>query len=167
MGESAEISKSVTGLDVKPWSETAPNLYDVVAQLSVDDKVIDDKVDRVGLREVKVKGKPVIVSEFGAGAAPGCRNQRADPWSEEWQCVVLDEALKAYLHHPRIMGTAIWQFCDVRVTRESNPLNGYSTMGRPRCMNNKGAVDEFRRPKLSYESVKAHMVAAEKKRGRV
>ena len=115
------------------------------------------------------KGKPVIVSEFGAGAIYGCRNPRADPWSEEWQCVVLDEALKAYLHHPRVVGAAIWQFSDVRVTREGNQhtFNAYSPMGRPRCMNNKGVVDEYRRPKLSYETVKAHMRAAEKKRGRI
>ena len=34
-------------------------------------------------------------------------------------------------------------------------------MGRPRCMNNKGVVDEYRRRKLSYAVVKAQMAAAE------
>lgn len=108
------------------------------------------------------KGKPVILSEFGAGAIPGCRNPQGDPWSEEGQARVLDEALKVYLHHPRIVGAAIWQFCDVRVTREGNPgtYNAYSPMGRPRCMNNKGVVDEYRRPKLSYATVKFHMAEA-------
>ncbi len=102
--------------------------------------------------------KPLIISEFGAGAIPGVRNPQADPWSEEFQCVVLDEALKVYLNHPRVTGAAIWQFCDVRVTREGNSetYNAYSAMGRPRCMNNKGVVDEYRRPKLSYEVVKRH-----------
>lgn len=113
-------------------------------------------------------GKPLIISEFGAGAIPGVRNPQADPWSEEFQAVVLDEALRVYLRHPRIMGAAIWQFCDVRVTREGNPntYNAFSPMGRPRCMNNKGVVDEYRRPKLAYATVKHHMRKAAKLRGR-
>ena len=44
-------------------------------------------------------------------------------------------------------GVYIWQFCDVRVCD--------SWFGsRPRTMNNKGIVDEYRRPKLAYEVVK-------------
>ncbi|MCC5843140.1 MAG: beta-glucuronidase [Verrucomicrobia bacterium] len=110
--------------------------------------------------------KPLIISEFGAGAIYGVRNPQADPWSEEFQVVVLDEALRVYLNHPRVTGAAIWQFCDVRVTREGNneTYNSYSPMGRPRCMNNKGVVDEFRRPKLSYAAVKSRMAAAKQAR---
>ena len=37
--------------------------------------------------------------------------------------------------------------CDVRVTND-----WWNT--RPRTMNNKGIVDEYRRPKLAYETVK-------------
>jgi len=33
-------------------------------------------------------------------------------------------------------------------------------------MNNKGTVDEFRRPKLAYDVVKRHMHAARRQRGR-
>ena len=49
----------------------------------------------------------------------------------------------------------MWQFCDVRVHNDifSN---------RPRTMNNKGTVDEYRRPKLAYERVKAEMNKASK-----
>lgn len=112
-------------------------------------------------------GKPVILSEFGGGAIPGCRNVQADYWSEDYQAKVLDEALKVYLHHSRIVGAAIWQFCDVRVSRESNPHNRYNPMGRPRTMNNKGVVDEFRRPKLSCSTVRSHFAAVAKKRGRL
>ncbi len=44
-------------------------------------------------------------------------------------------------------GVYIWQFCDCRVCD--------SWFGvRPRTMNNKGIVDEYRRPKLAYEVVK-------------
>jgi beta-glucuronidase len=98
----------------------------------------------------KASGKPVILSEFGAGALYGCRQRHRAKWSEEYQADVLDESLRVYLNHPDVCGAAIWQFCDVRVC---GPL----WRGRPRTMNNKGVVDEHRRPKLAYEAVRRRM----------
>ena len=95
-------------------------------------------------------GKPLIMSEFGAGAIYGNRSPNHAHWTEEYQCDVLDEELRVYMNHPDIVGTAIWQFCDIRVTP------GKWWQKRPRCMNNKGTVDEYRRPKLAYEVVKKH-----------
>lgn len=100
------------------------------------------------------KGKPVIIAEFGGGAIYGCRRARGGYWSEEYQRDVLDECLRVYLNHPDIVGAAIWQFCDVRVTDNWHPH------GRPRNMNNKGTVDEYRRPKLAYDTVKRRMLDA-------
>ncbi|GHU75923.1 beta-glucuronidase [Spirochaetia bacterium] len=93
-------------------------------------------------------GKPVIISEFGAGAIPGVRNFDAPKWSEDFQAEHLDYTLKLFLADPRIVGTYIWQYCDIRV--------GWDSMGRPRGFNNKGIVDEYRRPKLAYKTVKEH-----------
>ncbi|MBD3242005.1 MAG: beta-glucuronidase [Chitinivibrionales bacterium] len=95
-------------------------------------------------------GKPVIMSEFGAGALSGNRQRCRAPWSEEYQCDALDESLRVYLGHPRLSGSLVWQFCDVRVTR------GWWGR-RPRTMNNKGVVDEYRRPKLAYDIVRKRM----------
>ncbi len=102
------------------------------------------------------KGKPVIMSEFGAGGIYGWRKSHRDRWTEEYQCDAMNDLLEVYLHHPDICGVAIWQFCDVRLTKE-----WWKT--RPRNMNNKGTVDEYRRPKMVYEVVKKHMHAAAKK----
>lgn len=113
------------------------------------------------------KGKPVIMSEFGAGAIYGVRNPQHDFWSEEFQADLLDASLKAYLEHPRIVGAAVWQFCDVRTTREAKGGNEYTPMKRPRTMNNKGVVDEYRRPKLACDTVRKHMARAARLRGRV
>ncbi len=98
-------------------------------------------------------GKPVIMSEFGAGAIPGYRHARCCHWTEEFQRYVLDETPKVYLNHPQIAGSLIWQFCDCRVTDGK-------WWDRPRTMNNKGTVDEYRRPKLAYEVVKKRMLEA-------
>jgi len=99
----------------------------------------------------KGKGKPVIISEFGAGAFYGYRSKWRVKWTEEFQADVLDELLRVSLHHPRVSGTAIWQFCDVRISSQGDWNH------RPRCFNNKGTVDDLRRPKLAYEAVKKRM----------
>jgi beta-glucuronidase len=95
-------------------------------------------------------GKPLIMSEFGAGGIYGYRPAHDPKWSETYQARVLDQCLRVYLNHRRIMGNAIWQFSDVRV---SDALFNR----RARTMNNKGTVDEYRRPKLAYHVVKRHM----------
>ena len=62
---------------------------------------------------------------------------------------VLEESLAVYLNHPDIIGTAVAQFADSRVTDEF-----WST--RPRMSNNKGTLDEFRRRSENlYERVRA------------
>ncbi len=96
------------------------------------------------------KGKPVILSEFGAGGLYGHRHPNRAHWTEQYQCDVLDECLRVYLHHRDLVGAAIWQFADCRIT------DGHWKT-RPRTMNNKGTVDEYRRPKLVYEVVRRRM----------
>ena len=106
-------------------------------------------------------GKPVIISECGAGAHYGERQMDRRPWSEEYQADVLDENLRVYLHHPHVCGVAIWQFCDTRVTEGCERTTGTAWWRkRPRSMNNKGILDEYRRPKLAYETVRKRFAEA-------
>jgi beta-glucuronidase len=102
------------------------------------------------------RGKPVIISEFGAGGIYGYRNPTHAKWTEEYQAELHEKSLDVYLNHPKINGVLIWQFCDVRVS----PGWWYS---RPRTNNNKGVVDEYRRPKLTYQVVKRKMMEAKEK----
>jgi beta-glucuronidase len=104
------------------------------------------------------KGKPLIMSEFGGGAIYGNHDRNRPKWSEEFQADLLDECLRIYLAHPGIIGSAIWQFCDCRVTE------GWS-MRRPNTINNKGVVDRYRRPKLSFERVTARFQEARERWG--
>lgn len=92
-------------------------------------------------------GKPFLVTEIGAGAIYGYRNQNMCKWTEEYQAKALEDQITAVLDQDGCSGIYIWQFCDVRISNEwfSN---------RPRTMNNKGIVDEYRRRKLSYDVVK-------------
>lgn len=94
-------------------------------------------------------GKPMLISEVGAGAIYGCHAEpgSGEKWSEEYQAEALERQLAAVLGSADISGAYIWQFCDVRVSREW-------FASRPRSFNNKGVVDEYRRPKLAYAAVK-------------
>lgn len=93
------------------------------------------------------KGKPFLVTEIGAGGIYGYRTPYASKWSEEYQQKALSEQLTGVLSHPDCSGVYIWQFSDIRISEEW-------WGGRPRTMNNKGVIDEYRRPKLCYETVK-------------
>lgn len=97
--------------------------------------------------ETEGAGKPFLVTEIGAGAIYGCRTPRRAKWSEEYQADALEQQIRAVFAQPGCSGVYIWQLCDVRISDEWFG-------GRPRTMNNKGIVDEYRRPKLSYEAVK-------------
>lgn len=92
--------------------------------------------------------KPLIVSEFGAAALYGCRDRGHCKWSEERQADVIRENLEVYREDGRLSGVFIWQFADCRVTEEE----WFHT--RARCHNNKGVVDEYRRPKEAFDVVK-------------
>jgi beta-glucuronidase len=97
--------------------------------------------------ETEGAGKPFLITEVGAGGIYGYRTPANVKWSEEYQAETLEKQLKAIFSQDGCSGVYIWQFCDGRV---SDSWFG----GRPRTMNNKGVVDEYRRPKLSYEVVK-------------
>lgn len=97
--------------------------------------------------ETEGAGKPFLVTEIGAGAIYGCRTPRRAKWSEEYQADALEEQIRAVLDQPGCSGLYIWQLCDVRISDEW-------FAGRPRTMNNKGVLDEYRRPKLAYETVR-------------
>lgn len=88
-----------------------------------------------------------MITEVGAGGIYGYRHPSHVKWTEEYQAEALEKQLDAILAHPDCTGVYIWQFCDIRISEE-----WFS--GRPRTMNNKGVVDEYRRPKLCYDVVK-------------
>lgn len=97
--------------------------------------------------ETEGVGKPFLVTEIGAAGIYGCRNSYNSKWTEEYQAETLEKQIKTSMSQPGCSGVYIWQFCDIRVSEEW-------FWGRPRTMNNKGVVDEYRRKKLSYNVVK-------------
>lgn len=98
-------------------------------------------------KETEGAGKPFLITEIGAGAIYGYRNPYKSKWTEEYQAEALEKQIEGVLAYEDCCGVYIWQFCDVRISEECFGA-------RPRTMNNKGVVDEYRRRKLSYDVVK-------------
>ena len=97
-----------------------------------------------------IAGKPMLVSEIGACALYGCHDRAHAQWSEEFQAGYMAEACRAVLADPRWSGVVLWQFCDTR-----SYINSGDVRGKPRGFNCAGLVDEYRRPKLAYDAVRA------------
>ncbi|MEM4514026.1 MAG: glycoside hydrolase family 2 TIM barrel-domain containing protein, partial [Ignisphaera sp.] len=57
---------------IRPWSPEEPNLYNLVIELYIDDKLKDSVYERIGFRDVEVKdgkiylnGRPLFLKGFG------------------------------------------------------------------------------------------------------
>lgn len=95
------------------------------------------------LKALGFENKPIIMSEFGAGGLYGFHDAEMPQWSEEYQAKLIDFCLNLFHKHPAIVGSFIWQFCDIRTAKEMG-------FGRARGFNNKGIMNEYRRPKAAY-----------------
>lgn len=97
------------------------------------------------IRTLRRRGgnKPLIFSEFGAGAMDGVRSFEPRKWTENYQADLLRTIIGAAQDSGEVTGVAIWQYCDVRTSSQL-------AMGRIREYNNKGIVTEHREPKLGF-----------------
>lgn len=111
---------------------------------------LDRIIAQVAASDAASANKPLILSELGAGAIPGWEDPHNGRWTETYQATVLEAAIEHLFTTRRdVTGLAIWQYCDVRTTEFVE-----TALKRPRGFNNKGIVDEHRRPKLAYDSVR-------------
>lgn len=108
------------------------------------------KIIQNRMHTLKIAEKPIIISEFGGGAIYNFHDVMNVKWSEEYQAQLLTTLLKE-LENAQVAGYFIWQFSDTRVSQEGD-YNWPIT--RPKSRNNKGIVDEYRRPKMGYYAVK-------------
>lgn len=92
-------------------------------------------------------GKPILISECGAGAVYGYRGFSEVKWTEDYQAKLLADLIDAYTTREDISGIILWQYADCRVDEEW-------FASRPKTQNNKGIVDMYRRPKMGYYTVR-------------
>ncbi|MCG7381215.1 glycoside hydrolase family 2 TIM barrel-domain containing protein [Paenibacillus sp. ACRRY] len=94
--------------------------------------------------------RPVLMTEFGGAGIYGDVGWEPRLFSEDYQAKIVTEALAIFRDDPKIGGTYIWQFADVRGALSSD--SPYFR-DRARSFNNKGLVNEYRKPKQSYREV--------------
>lgn len=153
--KSMDLSRPTTSATCRHFTDICLDLPDVVSFNMYSGWYKDCPIDERNNQEIdwiKESGgdnKPIIVSELGAAAIYGYRDRSRCKWSEERQADLIKDNLEVYMNDNRICGVFIWQFADCRVTEEGE---WFAT--RARCHNNKGVVDEYRRPKMAYDTVK-------------
>lgn len=99
--------------------------------------------------------KPLVMSEFGAGAIFGDRETESEiTWSENYQYDYMEYTLDLFQNHERMNGALIWQYCDIRAGTRTRESGIRRALSRPRSFNNKGIVNEYRKPKFAYYAVK-------------
>ena len=156
-------SRPLTYAVFKPFEDRNLDLVDVVsvntypgwyAEPAAGPRPLGEIVPRIDsiLEHLAATGhgdKPFLLSEIGAGTLYGWHDPHRAHWSEEYQADLLAVVCEKFLGDDRIDGLAIWQFCDGRTYSDGHAL------GRPRAFNNKGLLDEYRRPKLAAAGVAA------------
>ena len=111
---------------------------------SWDEFLVDfeERREKLGLSDI-----PVIMSEFGCAAIYGEHTFDNIHWTEEYQAELLSYCVNAFHNHPMMAGFYIWQYCDMRTCLQAG-------LNRARGFNNKGIVNEYRKPKAAYFAIK-------------
>ena len=102
---------------------------------------------RARRKELDLEHKPVIYSEFGGAAIYGHHTFDDLRGTEEYQAELLSKCLHTFHDDPMVTGFYIWQFCDMRTCRQMG-------LDWARSYNNKGILNECRKPKMAYYAVK-------------
>jgi beta-glucuronidase len=91
---------------------------------------------------------PVILAEFGGAGVFGDTGwEERRLFSEDYQADILKKSLTIFREDCHVVGTYIWQFADIR-------SDARMFRDRARSFNNKGLVNEYRKPKLAFREVR-------------
>ena len=93
--------------------------------------------------------KPLIMSEFGAGAPKGKRGTPTERWTEDYQRSVYEEQLAMMRNIPFIRGLSPWIMKDFRTPKR--PLAGIQDY-----FNRKGLVSDKGERKLAWKTLADH-----------
>ncbi len=110
-------------------------------------RIIFDMMDEVTIGTVF--DKPLIISEFGAGAKAGYSDPEAPIWSEDYQVKVYERQLSMLERSAQLAGMSPWVLRDFR--SYMRPLNGVQDY-----YNRKGLVSETGQKKKAFFVLQQH-----------
>lgn len=123
----------------------------VAAAMGIDEMLVRDAMINLmpKVRFTNPYGKPMIISEFGAGAKYGLHSDEALLWSEEYQAKVYRAQLDMLEKSEYVQGYSPWVLKDFR--SHLRELNGIQD-----TYNRKGLVSEKGEKKLAFDVLKKH-----------
>ena len=89
------------------------------------------------------QNKPVIISEFGAGAKYGLHGDKDERWTEEYQAYLYEETLKMLNKIKQLSGISPWILVDFKSPRRVLP-------GIQNNFNRKGLISEKGEKKMAF-----------------
>ncbi|MDQ5812599.1 MAG: glycosyl hydrolase, partial [Actinomycetota bacterium] len=84
--------------------------------------------------------KPLLLTEFGADAVPGCHAQPPEMFSEEYQAELIKGYIEVLERKPYVAAQHVWNMCDFKTGQGAHRVGS---------MNLKGVFTRDRRPKLA------------------
>jgi beta-glucuronidase len=91
------------------------------------------------LRAWAGRGRPIVVTEFGADALPGLHALPPVMWSEEYQAALIEMSVRVFRRIPEIIGEHVWNFADFSTAQAVHRPGG----------NHKGVFTRDRQPKAA------------------
>jgi len=135
-------------LDVVGWNEYLGWYYSAILARAngwTEREVREIVLEGMPTFRVEVpSGKPLVVSEFGAGAKQGRRGGSLDLWTEDYQARVYRQQLAMLGNAPALRGLSPWILADFRTPIRWLP-------GVQGGWNRKGLVSETGERKLAFE----------------
>jgi len=129
-----------------PQLDVVSDLFDVLLlnryygwYVHTGDLVAAERLLEAELREWAQRGKPIVMTEYGADTQIGLHSMTDEPWSEEFQVDLLTMYHRVFDRIEAVVGEHIWNFADFATRTGIMRVDG----------NKKGVFTRERRPKAS------------------
>jgi beta-glucuronidase len=134
-----------------PERDVVSDLFDVLLlnryfgwYAQTGDLVAAEQALEAELREWAQRGKPIVMTEYGADTQAGLHSMTAEPWSEEFQVEFLAMYHRVFDRVDAVVGEQMWNFADFATTSGIMRVDG----------NKKGVFTRDRRPKAAAHALR-------------
>ena len=134
-----------------PERDVVSDLFDVLLlnryfgwYVFTGDLVAAERALESELREWAARGKPIVMTEYGADTQAGLHSLTGEPWSEEFQVELLAMYHRVFDRIDAVVGEQIWNFADFATRSGISRVDG----------NKKGVFTRDRRPKAAAHALR-------------
>lgn len=164
---SKDSSRLVSYATMHPLHDIVMPLFDIIGinkyfgwyegEVGGFKKMLDQFHERA--EQLGAGDRPILLTEFGGAGIYGDTGWEPRLFSEDYQSYIVTEALKIFRADSNVQGTFVWQFADVRA---DTSLSRNAFRDRARSFNNKGLLNEYRKPKQAFREVRSIYRSGEK-----